>query len=114
MKAKLKLIHEVVVRNRLELLRRKQRDEAVQAQHQLMAAVKSNILRDPEVEKTGRTENEHVLYLANMSPKLLSSSDVSQDDLELNILTEADLQQELVRTLVNFASNPAVSETLCR
>ncbi|KAF8760349.1 Conserved mid region of cactin [Rhizoctonia solani] len=40
-KAKLKSLHEAVVRNRLEQLRRRQRDEAFQAQSELLAAATS-------------------------------------------------------------------------
>ncbi|KIO31016.1 hypothetical protein M407DRAFT_141171 [Tulasnella calospora MUT 4182] len=38
-KAKLRALHEVVVQNRLEQLRKRQRDEALQAQQELMAGV---------------------------------------------------------------------------
>ncbi|KAG8906865.1 hypothetical protein FRB99_005925 [Tulasnella sp. 403] len=38
-KAKLKSLHEVVVQNRLEQLRKRQRDEAIQAQQELLAGV---------------------------------------------------------------------------
>ncbi len=37
--AKLKSLHEVVVRNRLEQLRKRQRDEALQAQEELLEGV---------------------------------------------------------------------------
>ncbi|KAH9071647.1 mid region of cactin-domain-containing protein [Lactarius deliciosus] len=40
-KAKLKSLHEVVVRNRLEQLRKRQRDEALQAQEELLEGVAS-------------------------------------------------------------------------
>ena len=43
--AKLKALHEVVVRNRLEQLRKRQRDEALQAQEELLAGVAKSASR---------------------------------------------------------------------
>jgi len=78
-KAKLKSLHEVVVRNRLEQLRKRQRDEALQAQEELLAGVARTASRqaEPVVEMDVVEQEEDVPveemeeYQRGMSPPIL-------------------------------------------
>jgi len=86
------VIHEVVVRNRLEHLRKRQRDEALQAQQQLLADV------IPEKSEYSQITEEklEIPYLKNMSPRLISVNKLSHDDEELEILSENTEKEKLV------------------
>ncbi|EGO01700.1 hypothetical protein SERLA73DRAFT_166227 [Serpula lacrymans var. lacrymans S7.3] len=98
-KAKLKSLHEVVVRNRLEQLRKRQRDEALQAQEELLAGVakSASSRRDNPVPVAESTPTEtQVLpeemepYDRSMSPSLIDITRLSVDDRQIDIVTEGE------------------------
>jgi hypothetical protein len=93
------LIHEVVVRNRLEHLRRRQRDEALQAQKQLLAVVQPELPVEMESKTEMKTEIQRIAYLDRMSPRLEPVGRLSRDDMQLEIIPEDIDQQNIVRFL---------------
>ncbi|TDL29445.1 hypothetical protein BD410DRAFT_779844 [Rickenella mellea] len=115
-KAKLKALHEVVVRNRLEQLRKRQRDEAFQAQEELLAGVAKNASKgwggDLRVEAVSSAELELVepeedveKYDRSMSPGLLDIRRLHYEERQVQILTE----EEDLRALMELRRNVAVS-----
>ncbi|KIK08528.1 hypothetical protein K443DRAFT_562003 [Laccaria amethystina LaAM-08-1] len=124
-KAKLKALHEVVVRNRLEQLRKRQRDEAFQAQEELLAGVakaastRSNALDViVNVEMSDEVVEDIDAYDRAMSPSLLDITKLSSDDRQIDIILEEDDRRNLYqqrRTVaasrfVPKAAQPAVTE----
>ncbi|KAJ6510079.1 cactus-binding C-terminus of cactin protein-domain-containing protein [Mycena vitilis] len=110
-KAKLKSLHEVVVRNRLEQLRKRQRDEALQAQEELLAGVARSASKrtEPDVEMVV-VEQEEVVpveemeeYRRDMSPPLLDITRLMPEEREIDILTEDEHRRAL------FAQRRAVA-----
>ncbi|KAJ6516168.1 mid region of cactin-domain-containing protein [Mycena sanguinolenta] len=109
-KAKLKSLHEVVVRNRLEQLRKRQRDEALQAQEELLAgvarsastrtesAIEMEVVLEPEVPAEEMEE-----YHRDMSPPLLDITRLMPEEREIDILTEYEHRRAL------FAQRRAVA-----
>lgn len=101
-------MHEVVVRNRLEQLRKRQRDEAVLAQEELLAGVAKNIskgwggdLRAEAVMETPETANAEVEevtepYERSMSPALLDIRKLPYDDRQIRVVSEKEDLQALV------------------
>lgn len=105
--AKLRTLHEVVVRNRLEQLRKRQRDEALQAQEELLAGVaKTASARSwgaADVLETEITETDEPMeavepYDRSMSPPLLDITKLPPEERQIDILTAA----EDLRALVSF------------
>lgn len=101
--AKLKALHEVVVRNRLEQLRKRQRDEAFQAQEELLAGVakaastRSNALDViVNVEMSDEVVEDIEAYDRAMSPGLLDITKLSSDDRQIDIILEGDDRRNLV------------------
>jgi len=103
--AKLKSLHEVVVRNRLEQLRKRQRDEALQAQEELLAGVARSASKKwsaveaiPEVapgqEVIPAEDMEE--YDRAMSPVLLDITKLTPEEREIDILTEEEDRRALV------------------
>ncbi|THG97594.1 hypothetical protein EW026_g4437 [Hermanssonia centrifuga] len=96
-KAKLKNLHEVVVRNRLEQLRKRQRDEALQAQEELLAGVaksaargeRPNAVSEPEEQGIGSVE-EREPYDRSMSPALLDIRKLPFEERQIDIVTELE------------------------
>lgn len=98
MQAKLKTLHEVVVRNRLEQLRKRQRDEALQAQEELLAGVAKSAARGdrhvgfevdaPQQETVADEDIEP--YDRSMSPALLDIRKLPYDEREIDIVTEME------------------------
>lgn len=125
-KAKLKALHEVVVRNRLEQLRKRQRDEAFQAQEELLAGVakaastRSNAPLDVivDVEMSDEIVEDMEPYDRAMSPSLLDITKLSSDDRQIDIILEEDDRRNLYqqrRTVaasrfVPKAAQPAATE----
>lgn len=121
-KAKLNTQHEVVVRNRLEQLRKKQRDEALQAQEELLAGVVQSIAdgRGPRVA----AQSEPLLssdivepYSRAMSPGLVDITKLGFEERQIDIMTELEDKQALIkaRRLVaasRFVPKPAQREQL--
>ncbi|KZT20735.1 hypothetical protein NEOLEDRAFT_1140254 [Neolentinus lepideus HHB14362 ss-1] len=98
-KAKLKSFHEVVVRNRLEQLRKRQRDEALQAQEELLAGVANramNSTADTPAPSTDAAEREVVLaediepYNRSMSPPLVDITKLPFEERQIDIVTEEE------------------------
>lgn len=111
LKAKLKTVHEVVVRNRLEQLRKRQRDEALQAQEELLAGVansasksygRDDIVVEPETEQDDKEpEEEGEPYDRSMSPGLLDITRLPAEERQIDILTEGEDYRALV-SIVTF------------
>jgi hypothetical protein len=107
----LKNVHEVVVRNRLEQLRKRQRDEALQAQEELLAGVAKSASRKwgaeqavaetevAEVEVVPEEEMEP--YDRSMSPPLLDITKLPAEEREIDILTEEEDRRALVSVLLS-------------
>lgn len=98
-------LHEVVVRNRLEQLRKRQRDEALQAQEELLAGVARSASKKwgaaeaipeviPEQEIIPAEEMEE--YDRAMSPVLLNITKLTSEEREIDILTEEEDRRALV------------------
>ncbi|KAG2370057.1 mid region of cactin-domain-containing protein [Suillus spraguei] len=104
-KAKLKSLHEVVVRNRLEQLRKRQRDEALHAQEELLAGVARSAaqgLKDANyVAPTTTTEpdaqEDMEPYDRSMSPTLIDIRKLTEDEREIDIVTELDDLRALLK-----------------
>ncbi|KAJ7117328.1 mid region of cactin-domain-containing protein [Mycena crocata] len=109
-KAKLKGLHEVVVRNRLEQLRKRQRDEAIQAQEELLAGVARSasgrtdpIVEMEVVEQEVVPAEEMEEYHRDMSPPLVDITRLMPEEREIDILTEGEHRRAL------FAQRRAVA-----
>ncbi|KAF5369986.1 hypothetical protein D9758_001303 [Tetrapyrgos nigripes] len=93
-KANLKSLHEVVVRNRLEQLRKRQRDEALQAQEELLAGVAKSASSGAKViagTATALSEpvNAELVeeYDRAMSPPLIDITKLPAEDRNIDIVT---------------------------
>ena len=108
--SKLKSLHEVVVRNRLEQLRKRQRDEALQAQVELLgnAAMESTKQWPAEVrplpsqqgEEDAMDVDESEPYTRDMSPPLFEPGRLSYDDRQLQTVDPLEELKALVRAKV--------------
>ena len=111
--AKLKAMHEVVVRNRLEQLRKRQRDEAMVAQEELLAGnTKKPLARAwggdmhavaiQEV-KNAKDDGEDAqeTYGRFMSPAPIDLKRLSYEDRQLPIISE----EEDIRMLVSVSNS---------
>ena len=92
-KAKLKTMHEVVLRNRLEHLRRKQRDEAIKVQDELTSAVQAEedemeIAAEPAADVIVETKPVQEQWDASMAPKLVTR--IPMEDQHLQLLEPKD------------------------
>jgi len=101
--SKLKSLHEVVVRNRLEQLRKRQRDEALQAQEELLAGVARSASRKTVPDLVPLAVPEEVIaadeieaYDRSMSPPLIDISKLSVDERDTEILNEREDRRDLV------------------
>ncbi|KZW04090.1 hypothetical protein EXIGLDRAFT_743681 [Exidia glandulosa HHB12029] len=124
-KAKLKALHEVVVRNRLEQLRKRQRDEALVAQQELLAGANRSASRDwggdMRAEPTAAPENtearpEDALeqvepYSRAMSPPLLDPSALRYEDRQLDIIRESEDRQAMFTQRRTVAATRFVAKT---
>ena len=108
----MKALHEVVVRNRLEQLRKRQRDEALQAQEELLAGVAKSASKKygtevPVVEIEAAQEEvvpveEMEPYDRAMSPGLLDITKLPLEDRQIDILTEEEDRRALVNSFFYF------------
>lgn len=104
-KAKLMSLHEVVVRNRLEQLRKRQRDEALKAQHELLAGVARRSLdkRSTIIVESGSTkptEKDDVEpYDPRMSPEPIPLNALTQDERENLLIISASEDKKNLFTL---------------
>jgi cactin len=111
----LKSLHEVVVQNRLEQLRKRQRDEALQAQQELLAgvsvpqkrrrgwahageevAIASSAVPEKEAEILPPDE-EVEEYDRSMSPVPIDLSSLPYEERQLEIIDELTDRSNLVR-----------------
>jgi Cactus-binding C-terminus of cactin protein len=97
-------LHEVVVRNRLEQLRKRQRDEALQAQEELLEGVANvasqGMFRPPAIEVgVGQKAVEEVVepYERGMSPDLVDITRLPHEERQVDIVLESDDNASLVR-----------------
>jgi len=105
--AKLKGLHEVVVRNRLEQLRKRQRDEALQAQEELLAGVARTASRrnaptaivEVEMVEEVIPAEEMEPYDRSMSPPLIDITKLSAEERDVDILIDSDDRRTLVRLI---------------
>ncbi|KAJ3760263.1 mid region of cactin-domain-containing protein [Lentinula raphanica] len=100
-KANLKSLHEVVVRNRLEQLRKRQRDEALQAQEELLAGVAKTASAGtaPIPQPILAQEPEMTLiepYDRSMSPPLIDITKLPAEERQIDILTEVEDRRALM------------------
>ncbi|KAI0677498.1 mid region of cactin-domain-containing protein [Trametes maxima] len=110
-KAKLRSFHEVVVRNRLEQLRKRQRDEALQAQEELLAGVARsaqrgdarNVMPAQSAEQEAREEVEP--YDRSMSPPLVDIRDLRHEERQMDILTTIEDLRYLMQQRRNVAGS---------
>lgn len=102
----MKSLHEVVVRNRLEHLRQRQRSEALQAQEELLAGVASAAaasfgkipsIVDTETVAPPLIEEETESYTSAMEFPLIDITKLPAEERQIDILT----QKEALRTLVS-------------
>jgi hypothetical protein len=110
--AKLKSLHEVVVRNRLEQLRKRQRDEAFQAHEELLAGVAKSASRKygtdvPAIEIEAVQEvvpvEEIEPYDRSMSPGLLDITKLPAEERQIDILTEEEDRHALVSYIFHLS-----------
>jgi hypothetical protein len=100
--AKLKALHEVVVRNRLEQLRKRQRDEALQAQVELMGtAAQPNTKQWPTEVRVPQSEAMEVdqedievePYSRDMSPPVVETTELPYEARQFPVVDpKAELQ----------------------
>jgi hypothetical protein len=105
----------VVVRNRLEQLRKRQRDEALQAQEELLAGVAKSASKkygtDIPAVPTEAVQEEVVPveeiepYDRSMSPGLLDITRLPAEERQIDILTEEEDRRALVSTIFIKAIN---------
>jgi hypothetical protein len=106
LQAKLKALHEVVVRNRLEQLRKRQRDEALQAQEELLAGVARSasgkhgtpvpIQEITVIEPEPSPEEQVEPYDRSMSPALIDITKLPPEERQIDILTTMEDRRALV------------------
>lgn len=108
-KAKLKSLHEVVVRNRLEQLRKRQRDEALQAQEELLAGVARSAARGERpnaiaenAEQANESTEEQEPYDRAMSPPLIDITKLPYEERQIDIVTELEDLRALVSGILSF------------
>ena len=92
----------MVVRNRLEQLRKRQRDEALQAQEELLAGVAKSASRGdrnavPAVNAQADAAEEVEAYDRAMSPPLVDNRKLSYEERQIDIVSA----KEDLRTLVS-------------
>lgn len=91
-----------MVRNRLEQLRKRQRDEALQAQEELLAGVARSAARgERPIPSETQDQNAPPLekiepYDRAMSPALLDIRKLPYDERQIDIITELEDLRDLV------------------
>ncbi|KAI0291743.1 mid region of cactin-domain-containing protein [Russula brevipes] len=116
-KAKLKSLHEVVVRNRLEQLRKRQRDEALQAQEELLEGV-ANVaskgkFRPPTIETgVGQHSVEKFVepYERGMSPDLVDITKLPHEERHVDIVLESDDKTSLMKLRRSVADSRFITK----
>ncbi|KAF8506028.1 mid region of cactin-domain-containing protein [Russula emetica] len=116
-KARLKSLHEVVVRNRLEQLRKRQRDEALQAQEELLEGV-ANVaskgkFRPPVIEAgVGQQSVEKIVepYERGMSPGLVDITKLPHEERHVDIVLESDDKASLMKLRRSVADSRFITK----
>jgi hypothetical protein len=116
-KARLKSLHEVVVRNRLEQLRKRQRDEALQAQEELLEGV-ANVaskgkFRPPVIEAgVGQQSVEKFVepYERGMSPGLVDITKLPHEERHVDIVLESDDKVSLMKSRRSVADSRFITK----
>ncbi|KAH9960480.1 mid region of cactin-domain-containing protein [Russula dissimulans] len=116
-KAKLKSLHEVVVRNRLEQLRKRQRDEALQAQEELLEGV-ANVaskgkFRPPVIEAgVSQQSVEKIVepYERGMSPGLVDITKLPHEERHMDIVLESDDKANLMKLRRSVADSRFITK----
>lgn len=120
-KAKLKSLHEVVVRNRLEQLRKRQRDEALQAQVELLGGDNSSHRKHwpAEVRPLPSQDTEEAMeldepepYTRDMSPPLFEYGRLSYEDRQLGTVKPQEELQALLKQRRAVAATRFVPKTV--
>jgi len=90
--SKLKTQHEIVVQNRLEQLRKRQRDEALNAQEELLAGVVKSIRNAemPLMVDQPVSEEDIEPYDRSMSPLPIDITKIPYDERQIDIVTIGD------------------------
>ncbi|KAI0068884.1 hypothetical protein BV25DRAFT_1910619 [Artomyces pyxidatus] len=115
-KAKLKSLHEVVVRNRLEQLRKRQRDEALQAQEELLEGVASSVTKGKpplpilEVSADEPSTEDIELYSRSMSPGLIDITKLPYDERQIDIVLEVDDKSTLFKQRREVAASRFITK----
>jgi uncharacterized protein with von Willebrand factor type A (vWA) domain len=111
-KAKLRAFHEVVLRNRLEQLRKRQRDEARQAQDELLARAARRVsAAEAPANALAAVEDAAEPYERGMSPPLITV--LGADERDLAIVAMEDELRELVCLVVFFATGLLTATAAC-
>ncbi|KAI0774322.1 mid region of cactin-domain-containing protein [Fomes fomentarius] len=117
-KAKLRTLHEVVVRNRLEQLRKRQRDEALRAQEELLAGVAKSAQRG-DVRNTAPADGAEQEatedlepYDRSMSPPLIDIRKLHHDERQMDILTTVEDLRYLMQQRRTVAGTRFVPKTV--
>ncbi|KAG6331680.1 hypothetical protein ID866_7411 [Astraeus odoratus] len=120
-KAKLKSLHEVVVRNRLEQLRKRQRDEALQAREELLAGVAQSAaqwVKDGRSIVVGTGAGEPDVspedvepYQRSMSPPLINIMELNAEEREIEVISEKDQLRALLEQRRAVAASRYVPKT---
>ncbi|KAN0126596.1 Conserved mid region of cactin domain containing protein [Russula decolorans] len=116
-KARLKSLHEVVVRNRLEQLRKRQRDEALQAQEELLEGVANVASKGkfcpPVIEAgVGQQSVEKVIepYERGMSPGLVDITKLPHEERHVDIVLEPDDKASLMNLRRSVADSRFITK----
>ncbi|TFY56573.1 hypothetical protein EVJ58_g7559 [Rhodofomes roseus] len=118
-KAKLKALHEVVVRNRLEQLRKRQRDEALQAQEELLAGVAKsasrgdarNVVAVMNAQQEAEAAEEVEPYDRSMSPPPVDIRKLSYEERQIDIVTAKEGLRALMEQRRSVAGSRFVPKT---
>jgi len=101
--AKLKNCHEIVVRNRLKQLRKRQRDEALQAQEELLAGVATAASKrsigsgvPTDVRDVEERAEEAEPYHRSMSPKPIDINRLRGEERDAEIISAAEDRRIIV------------------
>ncbi|KAI0719506.1 mid region of cactin-domain-containing protein [Cerioporus squamosus] len=117
-KAKLRTLHEVVVRNRLEQLRKRQRDEALQAQEELLAGVAKSAQRGdirsvaPADGAQQDATEEVEPYDRSMSPPLIDIRKLHHEERQVDILTTVEDLRYLMQQRRTVAGTRFIPKTV--
>ncbi|KAG8799943.1 hypothetical protein FRC17_006999, partial [Serendipita sp. 399] len=121
-KAKLKALHEVVVRNRLEQLRKRQRDEGLQAKAELLGGegpvsrkqwpAEVRPLPSEQLEEDTMDVDQAEPYSRDMTPPLFDHGRLSYEDRQLSIIDPVNDLRELLAQRRTVAATRFVAKII--